>query len=128
MSARHSAPLIFRLCPSIANLSGSGEAKADAQPLRRIVTRRRETAGAMQPRHRAERAEPGSKNRKRDVEHIPGVTDHREGGKEIPDRAPIRCPDASSARYRRIEEHVGRVGCRGRSEHAKRESWKSFPH
>src|SRR5438132_12263789 len=70
----------------------------------------------MQPRHRAERAEPGSKSRKRDLEHIPGVTDHREGGKEIPDRAPIRCPDSASARYCRIEEHVGRVGGRCRSE------------
>src|SRR6516165_5826332 len=92
MSARHSAPLIFRLCPSMVNLPAYiGKRQSFmAQALRRIMPRQGKTPRAMQPGHGGEGADPRSKRRKRDVDSVVGIADHRG-----------------------VEEHVGRVG-RGR--------------
>src|SRR6516165_1720611 len=89
MSARHSAPLIFRLCPSMVNLPAYiGKRQSFmAQTLRRVMPRQGETPRAMQPGHGGESA--------------------------VPDRTPVRGPDPTPAAHRGVEEYVGRVG-RGR--------------
>src|SRR5215472_16573015 len=113
MSARHSAPLIFRLCPSMVNLPAYiGKRQSFmAQTLRRVMPRQGETPRTMQPGHGGESADPRSKRRKCDVDSIVSVADHRKGRQ--PDRTPVRGPDATPAAHRGVEEYVCRVG-RGR--------------
>src|SRR5215471_397837 len=114
MSARHSAPLIFRLCPSMVNLPAYMEKRQRfmARASRWIMPRQGKTPRAMQPGHGGEGADPRSKRGKCDVDGIVSVADHSKGRQHIPDRTPVRGPNPAPAGHRGVKEYVGRV-CRG---------------
>src|SRR5438477_2415243 len=73
---------------------------------------------ATEPADRGEGAEPGAGRGEQHVNRVLGVADDREGREHVPDGAPIGGPDALPAADRRVEEDIGRIGRRGRGEHA----------
>ena len=92
---------------------------------RRSVTADRGAAGqesaAVEPGHRRECAQPRSQGCKCDVHGVFGIADHGKRRQHVPDRAPVRGPDATAAGHRRVEEHIGRVGGRGGGKDADRD-------
>src|ERR1700720_3397457 len=130
MSARHSAPLILRLCPSMLDLSWrivagrpgamqpgdraegaqprAERGKGNIEPIFGIADYREGGGGGRGGRPRgpgAEGPQPRAERGKGNIEPIFGIADYREGGEEVPDRAPIRCPDPPPALHGRVEEH-----------------------
>ena len=65
-----------------------------------------------EPGDRHEGADPGSGRGKQDIGDILRVTDHREGGKKVPDRAPMRGQVAVPRAHSSVEEDIGGICCR----------------
>src|SRR4051812_25430710 len=115
MSARHSAPDILRLWPSIwVSLSFSTRRSLQSESLRRVVTRHGVVRlAADEPSHRGIGAAPGANGCERHIDGILCIADDRESGQQVPDRAPISGADAPSCANCRVEEHIGGVGYGG---------------
>src|SRR4029077_21134362 len=66
-------------------------------------------------------ADPRAESGERNVGWIAGIADHREGGEEIPDRAPVRGTKPLARGHRCSEEDVDGIGDDCRGEHCYRD-------
>src|ERR1700730_1038366 len=78
-------------------------------------------SSAPQPCYRDECAEPRTRCGKEDVDGVFRIADDRKSGQQIPDGAPVRGPNTTSAGHGGVKENVGCVCRSGGGEHAHRD-------
>src|ERR1700730_8324069 len=75
-------------------------------------------SSAPQPCYRGECPEPRTRCSKKDVDGVFRIADYRKSRQQIPDGAPVRGPNTTSAGHGSVEEHVGCICRSGGGEHA----------